>query len=147
VARARIGRATPEELTAGTFTLNNYGGLRVDGSAAIINHPQVAILGFGRIIDRPWVVDGQIVPRKITQMSFVFDHRVCDGGTAAAFMRSVADAASVVDGCAMTRSIAAGARARLPPARVSAGVPGTLCRRIKSYPRISASTCVAYKRS
>ncbi|MFD6445607.1 dihydrolipoamide acetyltransferase family protein [Promicromonospora sp. NPDC060204] len=91
-ARARAGKATPEELTAGTFTLNNYGSLGVDGSAAIINHPQVAILGFGRIIDRPWVVDGQIVPRKITQMSFVFDHRVCDGGTAAGFMRQVADA-------------------------------------------------------
>ncbi|WP_369373265.1 dihydrolipoamide acetyltransferase family protein [Promicromonospora sp. Populi] len=92
VARARVGKATPEEQAAGTFTLNNYGGFRVDGSAAIINHPQVAIMGFGRIIDRPWVVDGQIVPRKITQMSFVFDHRVCDGGTAAGFMRSVADA-------------------------------------------------------
>ncbi|MEV0891603.1 dihydrolipoamide acetyltransferase family protein [Promicromonospora sp. NPDC050262] len=91
-ARARVGRSTPGELSGGTFTLNNYGSLGVDGSAAIINHPQVAILGFGRIIDRPWVVDGQIVPRKITQMSFVFDHRVCDGGTAAAFMRTVADA-------------------------------------------------------
>lgn len=91
-ARARVGKATPEELAAGTFTLNNYGSLGVDGSAAIINHPQVAMVGFGRIIDRPWVVDGEIVPRKITQMSFVFDHRVCDGGTAAGFMRSVADA-------------------------------------------------------
>ncbi|MEZ0580942.1 dihydrolipoamide acetyltransferase family protein [Nocardioides sp. MH1] len=90
--RARAGRATAEELAAGTFTLNNYGGFRVDGSAAIINHPQVAILGFGRILDRAWVVDGEIVPRKITQMSFVFDHRVCDGGTAAGFMRVVADA-------------------------------------------------------
>ncbi len=91
-ARARAGRATAEELAAGTFTLNNYGGFNVDGSAAIINHPQVAILGFGRIIDRPWVVDGELCVRKITQMSFVFDHRVCDGGTAAGFMRSVADA-------------------------------------------------------
>ena len=88
-ANAREGRVPPE---AGTFTLNNYGGFRVDGSAAIINHPQVAILGFGRIMDRPWVVDGELCVRKITQMSFVFDHRVCDGGTAAGFMRSVADA-------------------------------------------------------
>lgn len=91
-ARARVGKATAEELAAGTFTLNNYGNLGVDGSAAIINHPQVAMIGFGRIIDRPWVVDGEIVPRKIMQMSFVFDHRVCDGGTAAGFMRQVADA-------------------------------------------------------
>lgn len=91
-ARARVGRATAEELAAGTFTLNNYGSFRVDGSAAIINHPQVAILGLGRIIDRPWVIDGDIVARKITQMSFVFDHRVCDGGPPAEFMRVVADA-------------------------------------------------------
>ena len=52
----------------------------------------MAILGLGRIIDRPWVVDGELCVRKITQLSFVFDHRVCDGGTAAGFMRSVADA-------------------------------------------------------
>lgn len=88
VADARAGRVNGE----GTFTLNNYGAFRVDGSAAIINHPQVAILGFGRIIDRPWVVAGELCVRKIAQMSFVFDHRVCDGGTAAGFMRAVADA-------------------------------------------------------
>lgn len=91
-AAAREGKATQAELTGGTFTLNNYGAFNVDGSAAIINHPQVAILGFGRVIDRAWVVDGELAVRKIAQMSFVFDHRVCDGGTAAAFMRVVADA-------------------------------------------------------
>ncbi len=91
-AAAREGRVSAEELSAGTFTLNNYGSLGVDGSAAIINHPQVAILGFGRILDRPWVVDGRLCVRKITQMSFVFDHRVCDGAVAAGFMRRVADA-------------------------------------------------------
>ena len=89
---ARSGRLTPHELGCGTFTLNNYGSFGVDGSAAIINHPQVAILGVGRIIDRPWVVDGEIAIRKLTQLSLVFDHRVCDGGTAAAFLRFVADA-------------------------------------------------------
>lgn len=77
---------------AGTFTLNNYGTLHVDGSAAIINYPQAAILGFGRIIDRPWAVNGELTIRKIGQMSFVFDHRVCDGGVAAGFMRTIADA-------------------------------------------------------
>jgi pyruvate dehydrogenase E2 component (dihydrolipoamide acetyltransferase) len=91
-ARARRNEATPAELSAGTFTLNNYGAFRVDGSAAIINHPQVAILGLGRIIDRPWVVDGALAVRKIAQLSFVFDHRVCDGGVAAGFLRAVADA-------------------------------------------------------
>jgi pyruvate dehydrogenase E2 component (dihydrolipoamide acetyltransferase) len=91
-ASARDGRLTQHELTCGTFTLNNYGSFGVDGSAAIINHPQVAILGVGRIIDRPWVVDGELAVRKLTQLSLVFDHRVCDGGTAAAFLRFVADA-------------------------------------------------------
>jgi pyruvate dehydrogenase E2 component (dihydrolipoamide acetyltransferase) len=88
----RAGRATAGQLSAGTFTLNNYGSFGVDGSAAIINHPQVAILGMGRILDRPWVVDGALTVRKICQLSFVFDHRVCDGGVAAGFVRGVADA-------------------------------------------------------
>jgi len=89
---ARDGKLTQQELTSGTFTLNNYGSFGVDGSAAIINHPQVAILGVGRIIDRPRVVNGELAIRKLTQLSLVFDHRVCDGGTAAAFLRFVADA-------------------------------------------------------
>ncbi len=91
-AAARKGTATATELSGSSFTLNNYGILGVDGSAAIINHPEVAILGIGRIHPRPWVVDGRIVPRQITQLSLVFDHRVCDGGTAGGFLRFVADA-------------------------------------------------------
>jgi 2-oxoisovalerate dehydrogenase E2 component (dihydrolipoyl transacylase) len=91
-AAAREGTATAAELSSGSFTLNNYGVFRVDGSAAIINHPEAAILGIGRIHPRPWVVDGEVVPRQITQLSLVFDHRVCDGGTAAGFLRFVADA-------------------------------------------------------
>jgi 2-oxoisovalerate dehydrogenase E2 component (dihydrolipoyl transacylase) len=59
-AVVREGKATLEQLGSGTFTLNNYG---VDGSAAIINHPEVAILGVGRIIDKPWVVDGDSGPQ------------------------------------------------------------------------------------
>jgi len=89
---ARAGTATPSELSGSTFTINNYGTLGVDGSAAIINYPEVAILGIGRMLERPWVVDGQIVPRSIVQLSLVFDHRVCDGGVAAGFVRMIADA-------------------------------------------------------
>jgi pyruvate dehydrogenase E2 component (dihydrolipoamide acetyltransferase) len=89
---ARAGTASPADLTGSTFTINNYGSLGVDGSAAIINHPEVAILGIGRIIERPWVVEGAIVPRRITQVSLVFDHRVCDGGYAAGFLRTVVSA-------------------------------------------------------
>jgi 2-oxoisovalerate dehydrogenase E2 component (dihydrolipoyl transacylase) len=88
---ARDGNLTPAELTGGTFTVNNYGVFGVDGSAAIINHPEVAILGLGRIIDRPWVVDGNVTARKIGELTLAFDHRVCDGGTAGGFLRYVAD--------------------------------------------------------
>ncbi|MEX5271762.1 dihydrolipoamide acetyltransferase family protein [Kocuria sabuli] len=89
---ARSGKASPAELSGSTFTLNNYGVFGTDGAAAIINHPEVAILGIGRIIDRPWVVGGQLAVRKVTQLSLAFDHRVCDGGTAGGFLRMVADA-------------------------------------------------------
>lgn len=89
---ARSGTASPAQLTGSTFTLNNYGSLGVDGSAAIINHPEVAILGIGRMIQRPWVVDNQIAIRRIVTLSLVFDHRVCDGGYAAGFLRSIVDA-------------------------------------------------------
>jgi 2-oxoisovalerate dehydrogenase E2 component (dihydrolipoyl transacylase) len=88
---ARAGTASPADLSGGTFTVNNYGVFGVDGSAAIINHPEVAILGIGRIIDRPWVVDGAVVPRKLAELTLAFDHRVCDGGTAGGFLRYVAD--------------------------------------------------------
>ena len=87
----RGGTLTPAQLTGGTFTVNNYGVFGVDGSAAIINHPEVAILGMGRIIDRPWVVDGQLAVRKVTQLTLAFDHRACDGGVAGGFLRFVAD--------------------------------------------------------
>jgi pyruvate dehydrogenase E2 component (dihydrolipoamide acetyltransferase) len=89
--RARDGALGPAELTGGTFTVNNYGVFGVDGSAAIINHPEAAILGIGRIIQRPWVVDGQVVPREMTELTLAFDHRVCDGGTAGGFLRFIAD--------------------------------------------------------
>ncbi|WP_427129503.1 dihydrolipoamide acetyltransferase family protein [Pseudarthrobacter sp. S9] len=91
-AVVREGKATPAELGSGTFTLNNYGVFGVDGSAAIINHPEVGILGVGRIIDKAWVVNGELAVRKVTELTLTFDHRVCDGGTAGGFLRYVADA-------------------------------------------------------
>ncbi|GAA1789771.1 2-oxo acid dehydrogenase subunit E2 [Pseudarthrobacter sulfonivorans] len=90
-AVVREGKGTPEQLGSGSFTLNNYGVFGVDGSAAIINHPEVAILGVGRIMDKPWVVNGELAVRKVTELTLTFDHRVCDGGTAAGFLRFVAD--------------------------------------------------------
>ncbi|AJE41602.1 dihydrolipoamide acetyltransferase family protein [Streptomyces nodosus] len=88
---ARTGTLTPGELTGGTFTLNNYGVFGVDGSTPIINHPEAAMLGVGRIVPKPWVHEGELAVRQVVQLSLTFDHRVCDGGTAGGFLRHVAD--------------------------------------------------------
>ncbi|MFF0276276.1 dihydrolipoamide acetyltransferase family protein [Streptomyces sp. NPDC004330] len=88
---ARESALTPADLTGGTFTLNNYGVFGVDGSTPIINHPEAAMLGVGRIIPKPWVHQGELAVRQVVQLSFTFDHRVCDGGTAGGFLRYVAD--------------------------------------------------------
>ncbi|MGW3804171.1 dihydrolipoamide acetyltransferase family protein [Streptomyces clavifer] len=88
---ARTGKLTPAQLTGGTFTLNNYGVFGVDGSTPIINHPEAAMLGVGRIVPKPWVHQGELAVRQVVQLSLTFDHRVCDGGTAGGFLRYVAD--------------------------------------------------------
>ncbi|MFB7237364.1 dihydrolipoamide acetyltransferase family protein [Streptomyces sp. NPDC056269] len=88
---ARESALTPADLTGGTFTLNNYGVFGVDGSTPIINHPEAAMLGVGRIIPKPWVHQGELAVRQVVQLSLTFDHRVCDGGTAGGFLRYVAD--------------------------------------------------------
>ncbi|TDB91579.1 2-oxo acid dehydrogenase subunit E2 [Actinomadura sp. KC216] len=88
---AREGRLSPDDLTGGTFTLNNYGVFGVDGSTPIINHPEAAMLGVGRVTEKPWVWKGKVRPRQVTQLSFTFDHRVCDGAVAGGFLRFVAD--------------------------------------------------------
>ena len=66
---ARTGTLTQAELTGGTFTLNNYGVFGVDGSTPIINHPEAAMLGVGRIIPKPWVHEGELAVRQVVQLS------------------------------------------------------------------------------
>ncbi|MGH3327423.1 MAG: dihydrolipoamide acetyltransferase family protein, partial [Streptomycetales bacterium] len=88
---ARAGTLAPRDVSGGTFTLNNYGVFGVDGSSAIINHPEAGILGVGRLAQKPWVVGGALCVRTVTQLSLSFDHRVCDGAAAGGFLRYVAD--------------------------------------------------------
>jgi len=88
---ARGGKLTPAQMTGGTFTLNNFGVFGTDGATPIINYPEAAMLGVGRIIDRPWAHEGQLALRKVGQLGLTFDHRVCDGATAGGFLRFVAD--------------------------------------------------------
>lgn len=90
-AAARDGSVGPSELTGGTFTVSNYGSFGVDGGNPVINHPEAAILGVGRIVDKPWVVDGALAVRSVATLTIAFDHRICDGGEAAGFLRFVAD--------------------------------------------------------
>lgn len=87
---ARDGDISTKEMSGGTFTVNNYGVFGSDGATPIINHPEAAILGIGRIIDRPWAVDGELAVRKVTTLTLAFDHRVCDGGAAGGFLNFVA---------------------------------------------------------
>jgi pyruvate dehydrogenase E2 component (dihydrolipoamide acetyltransferase) len=88
---ARDGKLRPDQMMGGTFTLNNYGVFGTDGATPIINYPEAAMLGVGRIIDRPWAHEGQVALRKVAQLGLTFDHRVCDGGSAGGFLRFVAD--------------------------------------------------------
>jgi 2-oxoisovalerate dehydrogenase E2 component (dihydrolipoyl transacylase) len=88
---ARAGELPPAELVGSTFTVSNFGAFGIDGGGPIVNHPEAGILGVGRIADRPWVVDGAVVPRPVLNLSLTFDHRVCDGAEASSFLRLVAD--------------------------------------------------------
>lgn len=79
IQTARAGQCTPADLTGGTITITNVGVFGVDGGTPIINPGESAILAMGRILDRPWVIGGEIVVRPIMQLSLSFDHRVIDG--------------------------------------------------------------------
>jgi 2-oxoisovalerate dehydrogenase E2 component (dihydrolipoyl transacylase) len=86
---ARQGKTPPADMLHGTFTITNVGVFGVDTGTPIINPGESAILCLGQIRDMPWVVDGQIVPRKVCQLSVSFDHRVVDGQQGAEFLADV----------------------------------------------------------
>ncbi len=87
--KARDRKITLGELKGSTFTITNYGSFGGRYSTPIINYPDIAILGTGRITERPWVKDGAIVPRMILPLSLTFDHRVVDGIEASTFLARV----------------------------------------------------------
>lgn len=86
---ARSGKATREELTGSTLTLTSLGALGGIVSTPIINHPEVAIVGTNRIVERPVILGGAVVARKMMNLSSSFDHRVVDGMNAARFIQRV----------------------------------------------------------
>ncbi len=89
IKAAQEGRSSPEDLTGGTFTITNLGMFEIDGFTPIINPPQCAVLGIGRIVEKPVVREGQIVVRKMMILSLSFDHRIVDGAPAARFLQHV----------------------------------------------------------
>jgi len=89
VEKAREGILTKEDLAGGTFTITNLGMYGVDVFIPIINPPETAILGVGRVTEKPVVVSGQIAIKPAMQLSLAYDHRIVDGAPAARFLQTV----------------------------------------------------------
>jgi pyruvate/2-oxoglutarate dehydrogenase complex dihydrolipoamide acyltransferase (E2) component len=87
--RTRNGTASLDDFRGGTFTITSVGNIGGRFATPIINHPEVAILGVNQIHDRPMVIDGEIVARKMMYLSPSFDHRVLDGAVAARFVAAL----------------------------------------------------------
>jgi pyruvate dehydrogenase E2 component (dihydrolipoamide acetyltransferase) len=87
--KARSRTIDLADLKGGTFTISNYGAVGGIYGTPIINYPEVAILGVGKLLKRPWVVDGEIKIRNVLPLSISFDHRVVDGAEAARFVNTV----------------------------------------------------------
>jgi len=88
--RAVTGKALPDELSGGTFTITNLGPYGIDAFTPIINPPEAAVLGVGRIAPRPFVVERQLEVRDTVTLSLSFDHRLLDGAPAARFLQRIA---------------------------------------------------------
>ncbi|WP_030917424.1 dihydrolipoamide acetyltransferase family protein [Streptosporangium amethystogenes] len=86
---ARAGRTQPADMAGGTITITNVGVFGVDAGTPILNPGESAILAFGQVRDMPWVVDGQVVPRRVCTLAVSFDHRVVDGEIGSLFLRDV----------------------------------------------------------
>lgn len=89
--KARDGKLSPAEMSGSTFSISNLGMYAVDGFTPIINPPETAILGIGRIVEKPVVVDGSVEVRPMMVLSLSFDHRAIDGAPAAAFLTELKD--------------------------------------------------------
>jgi pyruvate dehydrogenase E2 component (dihydrolipoamide acetyltransferase) len=89
VDRARQGRSLPDDLSGGTFTLTNLGMFEVDAFTPVINLPEAAILGVGRIAPKPIARDNRVEIRQMWTLSLVFDHRLVDGAPAARFLQYI----------------------------------------------------------
>jgi pyruvate dehydrogenase E2 component (dihydrolipoamide acetyltransferase) len=87
--KAKLGKLAKEEVTGGTFTITNLGMYGVEFFTPIINPPEAAILGVGKITEKPAVTDGEIKTKAVMILSLSYDHRIVDGAPAAEFLRKV----------------------------------------------------------
>jgi pyruvate dehydrogenase E2 component (dihydrolipoamide acetyltransferase) len=90
--KARDKKLTSEEMSGGTFTITNLGGIGGTGFSPIVNHPEVAILGMSRSSMEPVWLNGKFEPRLVLPVSLSYDHRLIDGADAARFLRWIAEA-------------------------------------------------------
>jgi pyruvate/2-oxoglutarate dehydrogenase complex dihydrolipoamide acyltransferase (E2) component len=91
VEAAKAGSLALDDLTLGTFTLTNLGAWDIDDFTPIVNHPESAILGVGRIVEKPVARDGQVAIEPRLSLSLSFDHRIVDGAPGAAFLKTIKD--------------------------------------------------------
>ena len=86
---ARAGRTSLSDTREGTITITNFGVFGIDSGTPILNPGESVIVGVGAIKEKPWVVDGQLVPRQVAQLALSFDHRLIDGALGAELLRDV----------------------------------------------------------
>jgi pyruvate dehydrogenase E2 component (dihydrolipoamide acetyltransferase) len=91
VTRARAGRLRQQEMTAGTLTVTNLGDNGADAVFGVIYPPQVALVGFGRVADRPWAQDGLLGVRPCVEATLAADHRASDGHRGSRYLAALED--------------------------------------------------------
>jgi len=89
IQRTRAGRIRSSEMSDPTITVSSLGERGVDALYGIIYPPQVAIVGLGKVVKRPWVVDGAVGPRSVVTLTLSGDHRVTDGHAGALFLAEI----------------------------------------------------------
>ena len=130
---ARTAKAAREELSGSTITITSLGALGGIVTTPVINHPEVAIVGVNRIVERPMMRGGAVVPRLMMNLSSSFDHRVVDGAVAAGSCRRCAACSNARQPCSWSSRW----RRDRPPCSSSAAAPAAMSPR--SAPRNWAS--------
>ena len=112
-ARARSGRLKSSELGSATMTVSSLGETGVETVFPVIHPPQVAMVGFGAVLQRPWVVDGGLYVRRVIQATLAADHRASDGHLGAVFLGALEEAPRETGGAMNDTELGTAVRAAL----------------------------------